>query len=623
MKITKYLKENSLLKTILTVFALSVVMALFQTAFQHDKSIYKAIVYLWNPHIILLNILPIFLIILLLAYAIKRIDVAFMITSVPLFVILVINKYKIYFRDEPLLPLDFALVGETANIVQNYNLLSFRPVILLGIIAFVAICIWVIRRFKGFETSSLTRICVILSCVVIGVSSYFGIYSSKPVYDHIVADTGLYHDTEINTRLGFVYSFISKINSVTYTEPQGYSDEKANEIFARYETNEKLTEFPNVIAIMSEAFFDAQGAENVKFNKNLNPYEKYNKMKRESYYGNIVVPGFGGSTASTEFEFLTGNNISLIDNSMPVVYKTHINQKVYSLAAFFKEIGFKTTALHLHHKWFYNRQNVYPRMGFDEFIGVEDVDRKLEKVYNYVSDAETTSYIIDSYKNHLETNPEKGYFNFTVTIQNHGPYNPDYTESYRRLIRPDGLDDTSYNVVSNYFNGVYDAVELLDNVKNYLKSIDTPTVLVFFGDHLAYFDDEFITYQTLGYDFNANTLEGMYGKYAIPYIIWANDAARDFIKERGGRFKTGYGGNISSNYLAAQMFECVDVGMPPFFAFVNDVKDNLNCIKGNYYVSGREFSNVVPEEYSEQVNDYKILQYYNLKKYSKKDKRRR
>lgn len=616
-------KENSTLKTMFTVFALSVVMVFFQMAFQHDRHIYKAVVYLWNPHIILLNVLPVFLIMLFLTYVLKKINIAFMITSVPMFIMLVINKYKIYFRDEPLLPLDFSLLGETANIVQNYNLLSFRPVIILGVVVFVVICAWVIKNFKGFETTALTRIGVIGACVVIGASAYLGIYSKKPIYDRIVADTGLYHDTEITTRLGFTYHFIAKINSVNYIQPDGYSDEKVDEIFARYSENEKVTEFPNVISIMSEAFFDAQGAENVKFNKDLNPYEKYNKLKKESYYGNIVVPGFGGSTASTEFEFLTGNNISLIDSSMPVVYKTHINQKVYSLAAFFKELGFKTTAIHPHHKWFYNRQNVYPRMGFDEFTGVEDIDRKLEKVHNYVSDAETTSLIIDSYKKHLETNPDKGYFNFTVTIQNHGPYNPDYTESYRRLIRPDGLDDISYNVVSNYFNGVYDAVELLENVKNYLKSIETPTVLVFFGDHLAYFDDEFTTYQKLGYDFDATTLDGMYSKYAIPYIIWANDAAREFIKERGGKFKTGYGGYISSNYLASQMFECVNIGIPPFFAFVNDAKEKLNCIKGNYYVYGREFSNTVPEEYSDLVNEYKMLQYYNLKKYGKTKRRPR
>lgn len=614
----KLAKENNNIKAILTVLALSVVMVLFQTAFQHDRYIYKAVVYLWNPHIILLNILPVFLIMLLFSYVFKKINVAFMITAIPMFLMLVVNKYKIYFRDEPLLPLDFSLLGETANIVQNYNLLSFRPVIILGVAVFVAICIWVQKNFKGFETNTLTRISVIGACVVIGASTYFGIYSRKPVYDSIVADTGLYHDTEITTRLGFTYSFLAKINSVNYEQPEGYSDEKVNEILERYSQEEPLMEFPNVIAVMSEAFFDAQGADNVKFNEGLNPYEKYNKLKKESYYGNIVVPGFGGSTASTEFEFLTGNNISLIDSSMPVVYKTHINQKVYSLAAFFKELGFTTTAIHPHHKWFYNRQNVYPRMGFDEFTGVEDIDRKLEKVYNYVSDAETTALIIDSYKKHLETNADKGYFNFTVTIQNHGPYNPNYTESYRRLIRPDGLDDVSYNVVSNYFNGVYDAVELLENVKEYLKSIDVPTILVFFGDHLAYFDDEFITYQKLGYDFDDATLDGMYSKYSIPYIIWANDAARDFIKERGGKFKTGNGGNISSNYLAAQMFETVNIGIPPFFSFVSEVKDNLNCIKGNYYVSHGEVTNTVPEAYAKTVNEYKILQYYNMKKYGKK-----
>ncbi len=619
MKDKLFKKENTtIIKTILTVLALSIVMVAFQTAFQHDKQIYKCFVYFTNPDLIILNLIPVFLIMLIFTFMFKRINVGFMVTAVPLFLMLVVNKYKIYFRDEPLIPLDFSLLNEATNIIQNYNLLTFKPVIIIAIVVFILICRWVIKNYKKIDVEFPKQIIVILIGVFLCFFAYFDTYSSKDVYDSLVEETGMYHDTEITTRLGFTYSFIAKIKAVNYEEPEGYSDDKAKEILSRYSSGNNLTEFPNVIAIMSEAFFDAQGAENVKFDDNLNPYAKLNSLREESYYGNIIVPGFGGSTASTEFEFLTGNNISLIDSSMPVVYKTHINHKVYSLASFFKELGFMNSAVHLHHKWFYNRQNVYPRMGFDEFVSVEDYDRPLDKVNNYVSDVETTNAIIESYERHLSTYPDKGYFNFTVTIQNHGPYDPNYTESYRRLIRPDGLDDEKYNIVSNYFNGVYDAVEQLDVLKTYLEEMDVPTILVFFGDHLAYFDDELLTYQILGYDFESGGLESMYAKYAIPYVIWANDSAREFIKERGGEFKMGDGGEISSNYLASQMFECVDLGMPPFFEFVNEVKKNLNCVKGNYYVGDNNMLDSIPKKYDDLLNEYEILQYYNLKRFGRK-----
>ena len=174
---------------------------------------------------------------------------------------------------------------------------------------------------------------------------------------------------------------------------------------------------------MSEAFFDIEKCINVEFYDGLSPLENLKRFRNNSRYGEIFVPGFAGSTASTEFEFLTGINISNLDSSMPVVYKTHLVKTAYSLPQMLKSMGYTNEAFHAGHEWFYNRKAVYPRLGFDNVQFKEDFKYSKDDLINYyVSDKVTSKKIIDKYKEHINSNAENGYFSFTVTIQNHGPY---------------------------------------------------------------------------------------------------------------------------------------------------------------------------------------------------------
>ena len=52
----------------------------------------------------------------------NRAVISFVIFSIFFDVILTVNHYKIYFRDEPLKPADFILGKEMAGIMENYQL---------------------------------------------------------------------------------------------------------------------------------------------------------------------------------------------------------------------------------------------------------------------------------------------------------------------------------------------------------------------------------------------------------------------------------------------------------------------------------------------------------------------
>lgn len=563
--------------------------------------------YIRNPLVTWLNLIPIFLLVMIVYSVTNRIQAAYISVGAVLLLMLTVNHYKLYFLSEPFRPIDIMLATEALNITQNYTITPHIEIV-LALLLFIATVVFLCTKVKCEKTPLKFRIPLLLLAVGLSVLSYNTIYKNKDFYDDIyISEAKKFNDGEVIRQKGFVYSFLINMNAGTYPAPDGYSAVSAAEKAASYEEN--VGKMPNVIAVMSEAFFDPQVGENVKFK--INPLEKYNALKKESYYGGLIVPGFAGSTASTEFEFLSGMNISLIDKKMPVVYKTHVTKNMYALPRFFKDHDYTTSAIHPGHEWFYNRRSVYGRMGFDSTLFYEDLDFKPDMVNYYTADSETTKLIIDDYKKHLSENPDKGYFNFTVTIQNHGPYIDDELGDEVFIERPDNVSDELYYTLNNYMRGVRDAAELLCDLKEFSETLSEPTVIVFFGDHLPFFDSEQKGLAALGYDVGADTADGIKRRYTTPYLICSNSAAKELIRSQGGEVPTGCGGDISSNYLASVMFDYMNVNAGGFFGFTKEAREQAEIISPHFIVSGGEMTD--EESVSALLDDYRKLQYYFMR----------
>lgn len=130
-----------------------------------------------------------------------------------------------------------------------------------------------------------------------------------------------------------------------------------------------------------------------------------------------ISPAYGGGTVNASFEMLT---------AMPshgalagVVYQEYglvMASKAQTLASSLKVKGYETYALHNFTKTFWSRNIVLPKFGFDEFIGLEDMDYsgpgpfpKDKILYNQVLDI-------------LRKNPDqKAFFNLE-TVYTHWPY---------------------------------------------------------------------------------------------------------------------------------------------------------------------------------------------------------
>ncbi len=618
----KKVKETVLTckKSLLVVALLSLAVFFVTSIIQNDFFSLMHFVYFAYPAILLLNVLPVFLIGGAVFFMTGRVWIGCLVAYIPTVVAAIANYYKVNFRDEPIKISDLMLLSELTNITQGYTF-KLTLGIVVGVACAAALVVFAAKKIKTAKMKVWVRAVGALCCVCLMALSYNFIYTNKTIYDSIPTWNNEFHDADVVKHKGIVYSFLNSANFKKYGMPDGYSEEKVNEILKTSVSAEaKTDENINVFAIMGEAFFDVRTGGKVEFFGEQNPYKNYDRVKKEGYSGSIVVPGFGGSTESTEFEFLTGASQYLLDESMPTAYKTFVTEKTYGLTQYFVDRGYDAVAIHPGYGWFYNRKNAYKNLGFEKFVSRDDLPDGQPQINGYILDEVTTDLIIGNYEEHNRKNPQKPYFNFTVTIQNHGPY-PAKDMGFGNILKQtDGMSDDMYHIINNYLKGIGDTDALLGEICDFASAQEKPIVILFFGDHLPYLDENDVGFELIGYDIKPQTYEGLQNKHTTPYVMWCNDSAKEIIKKNRGAVKRGKGPEISSGFLAAELLDYLGMEKSDYFRFVYDFKDRVNIITPYYYKSGETYFKKPDEEISSMIEDYKILQYYNFREYAKVDK---
>ena len=610
--------ESGILTSVLIMALLSFFCVMFQAVAQNGANARGYLTFLTSPVIVVFNFIPVFLVMLFVYCLTNRVWASFLLTGLMLDIALFINHYKVVFRAEAFKFSDIILAGEAFNITKNYSFgfsLKLFIVFLMSFLLFV----FVLAAVKNKKTPFLKRGAVLLLDVLLMAGAYLGIYRNKALYDSLPSFAGDYNEVSLISNKGLVYSFLVGIKDTGYEKPDGYSVSEYYNILDKYDKEDKESKGeykPNIIGIMSEAFFDMEECEKAEFYPGMKPLENMRRLRSEGVYGSMIVPGFAGSTASTEFEFLSGDNISLISKTMPSVYNSYIHKPLYCLPQYLKSQGYDTLAIHPGHNWFYNRESVYAKMGFDDFITLEDLSGDLKKINYYTADSETSKLIIDNYKKHLETS-SKPYFNFTVTIQNHGPYKSDETYDTPRYVKPSDMSNDMYNIINNYAEGLANADALLGEVMDYINTVDKPTYLVFFGDHLPYLDAEYKGYEYLGYDVSGSSEESIIKKYKIPYVMCANNAAKEYEAQNGLETKKGEQELISSNFLTGKFLDFTNMSVPAYYRFTNEVEKSVSVISPIFYIENGKFTENLSSNGKKLINEYAICQYKNLKEYEK------
>jgi phosphoglycerol transferase MdoB-like AlkP superfamily enzyme len=311
---------------------------------------------------------------------------------------------------------------------------------------------------------------------------------------------------------GFLMAFAFNVPMARISAPDGYSQPAITDIPSdRVPASFYSGRQADVIFVMSESLWDPTRLTSVRYSEDPMP------TIRSAASGNMFSPEFGGMTANVEFEALTGfSNAFLPYGSIP--YQQYIRRPLPSLATFFESKGYVTKAFHPFQSWFWNRQNVYQALGFQQFRSEENMPA-MDKRGIFASDDALTRYIIKE-----ADNTEQPFFFFAVTLQGHGPYEEHrYAKNTVEVDAPT-LSDAPTKTLATYAQGVKEADQSLKMLMDWAKKRQRETIIVMFGDHLPPLGE---VYTESGYMPNVvatrkASVPTMKREHETPLVVWSS-----------------------------------------------------------------------------------------------------
>lgn len=517
----------------------------------------------------------------------RKIKWGLIVGVIVLFLFGVANYYVVLFRGSPIVPGDFFAFQTAKTVLFNYHY-EIGWTLYSSTIVMVSWCI-LVGTFSH-TTEKMSGKALIMSCALLGslAGAIIKMDFFKPTLD-------LWNLNTSTSQYGVAVCLVSNIRGMCISVPQGYSYERVEELSERYQIETVVANEPkpNVIIIMNESFSDLSVLSKSLDNNTYMPY--YNSLKDNTIKGTALVSTIGGGTANSEYEFLTGNTMAFVPGTVP--YLQFVLKKSYSLVQTFKDLGYNTTAIHPYDTKGYNRYKVYPFFGFNSFLGIEDfpnaeLERKL-----FITDEESYKKVIEVFE--ADKEKEIPSFIFNVTIQNHSGYTTGYYGDDR--IKIAGMEG-EYPGTEEYLTLVKKSDEDLQVLIEYFSSIEEPTVILFFGDHLPKVEDGFYE-KMLNKSMSQWSLAENQSRYEIPFFIWANYE----IEERENVF-------TSLNYLSGLLFKVAGIPVTAYQNYLIELSQVIPAMNVNGYMNAKGEWHSYTEERSENIllDDYKNIQYNNI-----------
>ncbi|MDG6884865.1 Lipoteichoic acid synthase [Clostridium perfringens] len=458
--------------------------------------------------VFLLNYL-IFLMITSIAFFFKKTRMVYGIISTILMGFYMASGVITGFRGTPLIWADMFSFKEGLAIAGNYlnlNILKYAVIALVIIIA-ILVFLWFSERYKSRNKVINPYGFIIFPLSIFAVGAFYG--NAKGSIEVYRWDLPVSYE-----RNGFIYSFLDTAAGFKVKEPSDYNkasiEKIKNDIIeeAQLASNDTKmasampAKFPNIIIVQLESFMDLHRINGLTFKED--PIPTFRKISSESTNGFLKVPTYGGGTVRSEFEVLTG----LSTDYLPVGEIPNNNilkkQPVESLAYILHDYGYGTNVIHNYEGNFYNRDTVYPNLGFDKYISMEYMDKPNNQSWQYPEDVLNIKPIED-----IISNNEKPQFIYNVTVESHGGYS---SSDFKNYTVDGNLDQEEKNELQCYIDKLRGVDEYIKELLDYVESSGEPTVIAMFGDHLPSLkiinDDESVL------------KDG--NKYLADFFIWDN-----------------------------------------------------------------------------------------------------
>ena len=363
---------------------------------------------------------------LLLFGIVKYVRAALMLQTAFFMVAGLANYYVLNFRSAPIMPWDIYSISTAASVAGNFSYELSTSTILV-IVGFL-ILLLIESRFHMKAPGRVAKRAALILLSIVMIYGYTVMIQSESFVQSFGLYDKLFTPTVMNKRDGNIVAFLMEMEYLDVEKPADYSADGTGSNYeqagkdsaglaAAVEDPESVKR-PNIIVIMDEAFSDLAVRGEFTTNEDYMPFiHSLQQGAENTRTGYLNVSVLGGNTANTEFEFLTGSTIGFLPQGS-VAYQQYVQKEMPSLASYLKELDYHTVAIHPYYASGWDRDRVYPLLGFDEFLSQDDF-RNPKRIRNYISDESSFAKIIELYENKKEGEP---LFAFNVTMQNHSGY---------------------------------------------------------------------------------------------------------------------------------------------------------------------------------------------------------
>lgn len=556
----------------------------------------------------LLNIFLFELLMLILFLFLGRLKWALRFQSIFFMLIGLANYYVLSFRSAPIMPWDIyslktamSVAGDFKYTPEKQTLLVIAAFILLIIIEGIVNLQLKASDKKASDNFKKLIPAIRIAALGICLCSLFG-FTHMLHQESTIIKFGMYDKlftpTVISKRNGTAVGFMMELQYISIDKPENYSKELAEQIIAPYsqetaKNDESIQNMPNIIVIMNEAFSDLSVLGDFKTNYDYMPFlhSILSGQVENTTSGWLNVSVLGGNTANTEFEFLTGNSMAFLpQGSIP--YQQYLKSEQTSLASHLKSLGYRTVAMHPYNSTGWDRNKVYPLLGFDEMYFIRDYHNP-EKIRKYVSDKSCYDKIIELYE---EKDDDSPFFVFNVTMQNHSSYSEDFDN-----FTPDvKVTDSKSKTLNNYLSLIKISDEAVEYLIDYFSKADEDTMIIFFGDHQPANSVVSNIWKLNGKSGNELSADDTARRYKVPYFIWCS-----FDTDTCTNAET------SANFLAAKALELSGLPLYDYSMYLKKLSENYPVISAIRAEDANGQSSDI-KNLTDELNTYAILQYNRL-----------
>lgn len=580
------------------------------------------------PLILVLNLLFFYVLYGLLTALTGSVRMGFRLATLVPMLFGLTNYFVVSFRGSPIVPWDLLSFGTAASVADNYEfVLSWKA--FYSVLAFIWMILLSSKSTVRLGRKKLRVISIAAYAALMFL--YVGEIQNSAVQSFFGMDTTLFTLNVLYRNNGIAAAFLGNLRFLNIEQPSGYSVDKVEALMKQVEVDEQGEEdaknepetdaqgetvqatqaetnataeteapasseqYPNIVVIMNEAFSDLSVWGDFVTSEEVMPFFK--SLQQEAVGGELYVSVKGGNTANTEFEFLTGDTMGFLPKGS-IPYQQYINDETPSLASYLKTLGYSTTAIHPYNRTGWDRDTVYEKFGFDEFLDKDSFSSPY-RLRGYISDKSAFDKIREQFS--IKGDDERKFI-FEVTMQNHGGYSRETPDFNIYLTLPEVTGKTTSVVATEkYLTLINQTDRALEELIDYFKEQDEPVIVVMFGDHQP---SDYITnvIQRICGATTSDSLADLEQGYRVPFVMWSNYG-----------LEHKYYDGISVNYLSSILMENAGIPLTGYQTFLKKLMETLPVINANVYRDADgNFYNYEEDAYSGELKDYQMLQYNHL-----------